>query len=476
MQNASVELKKRVRKLNDCAVRKKARYVLVWLQQNIRAFDNPVIDTAIAAGNKLKLPVVVYHGLGQNYPHANDRLHQFIIEASQSLAIEVEKRGLRCINYIERPDKFEKGLVYRLGGEDAAAIFTDDVPAFVARRQAESVAAKIRTAVFAVDASCVVPMNEFPFKTDANAFFRRAHTPFREKYLTAKTEMLPEIARYEDAFDFVPDDLSKLKIEKLIAGCDIDHTVPPVENFNGSREAALQQLAWACDEVLPVYEKVRSNPAHPLSGTRLSPYLHFGVLSAREVVWAFQKHATAKQKNWRIQDEIMSWREFFHHQARFEIDPSAYETLPEWARATLGKHAEERSKEAPTFDAIIHGATDDETWNAAQKQYLLDGWMPNNLRMYWGKRLVGWRSSPEEAWRTACYLNDRFSLDGRDAATYGNIGWCFGKLNRLSGEHEIYGKVGRPWDQTMRKRAGVPEWLAEQAERQAYRVFVPEKI
>lgn len=474
MREAPPELKKRTRKLNDKAVRSKARYVLCWLQQNIRAVDNPVVDAAIATGNKLNLPVVVYHGLGQRYPHANDRLHKFIIEASQSLAFEVERRGLRFINYIERPAKYEKGLVYRLGAA-AAAIFTDDVPAYVARRQAASVAAKIDVAFFAVDASCVVPMNEFPYLTEANAFFRRAQTPFREQYLSAETEMSPNAARYEDPFDFEPDDLARMDINKLIAECDIDHTVPPVENFSGARDAALRQLKWACETVLPVYEKVRSNPAHPLCGTRLSPYLHFGVLSAREVIREIRRHAGEKQKNWRVADEIMSWREFFHHQARFEIDPAAYETVPEWARETLEKHAHERS-DSPTLSEIIHGETADETWNAAQKQYLLDGWMPNNLRMYWGKRLVGWRGTPQKAWRTACYLNDRFSLDGRDATTYGNIGWCFGKLNRPSGEREIYGKVGRPWDGAMRKRAGVPEWLAEQSKRETYRVFVPEEV
>ena len=81
----------------------------------------------------------------------------------------------------------------------------------------------------------------------------------------------------------------------------------------------------------------------------------------------------------------MSWREFFHHQARFESEPSAYETLPEWARETLEKHQGERS-DTPTLEQIIHGETDDETWNAAQKQYLLEAWMPNNIRMYWGEK------------------------------------------------------------------------------------------
>ncbi len=225
MREAPAELKKRAGKLNEKGIRKTGKYVLCWLQQNLRAVDNPVIDSAIAIANKLKLPVVVYHGLGQRYPHANDRLHHFIIEAARALAPEVERRGLRCINYIERPAKYEKGLVYRLAA-DAAAIVTDDVPAYVTRRQAERVAAKADIAVVAMDGSCVVPMNEFPFLTDGNAFFRRASAPLREKYLAAQTEIFPDVSRYEGDFDFEPDDLSKLDIVKLIQECDIDHTVP----------------------------------------------------------------------------------------------------------------------------------------------------------------------------------------------------------------------------------------------------------
>lgn len=65
--------------------------------------------------------------------------------------------------------------------------------------------------------------------------------------------------------------------------------------------------------------------------------------------------------------------------------------------------------------------------------------MPDNLRMYRGQKLVGWRAVTEETRQTACYLNDRFSLDGRDVAAYGNIGWCFVRINRPSGEQKIYG-------------------------------------
>ena len=40
------------------------------------------------------------------------------------------------------------------------------------------------------------------------------------------------------------------------------------------------------------------------------------------------------------------------------------------------------------------------------------------LRMYWAKKVLEWTPSPEEALATAIYLNDRFSLDGRDPNGY----------------------------------------------------------
>ena len=40
------------------------------------------------------------------------------------------------------------------------------------------------------------------------------------------------------------------------------------------------------------------------------------------------------------------------------------------------------------------------------------------LRMYWAKKILEWTSSPETALETAIYLNDRFSLDGRDPSGY----------------------------------------------------------
>ncbi|MBL8260207.1 MAG: deoxyribodipyrimidine photo-lyase [Candidatus Competibacteraceae bacterium] len=467
-------LEQRMRPLNAAPVRARGRdYVLCWLQQALRAADNPIIDAALALGALHGLPVLIYHGLSDRYPHASRRLHRFILQAHRSLARDAAARGLRFCGYVERAEKPEKGLVHRLAAR-AALVVTDDVPAFVARRHAWQVAARIDVALLAVDACCLVPMSAFPDLLEATPAFRRAHTPQRAPWLEAEAIDL-EPRPFDGALDFEPDDLRALDdagLESLIARCAIDHTLPPAPGFDGGREAALGRLAHAVERVLPDYRSRRNNPADPDSSTKLSPYLHFGVLGVREVARAVRDADFPAASRYKFLDELLTWREYFYHLARFSADPADYANVPEDARRTLAEHAADPRPALYSAEALLRGETADETWNAAQKQYLLEGWMHNNLRMYWGKKLIEWRATPEDAWRIACYLNDRLSLDGRDPATYGNLQWCFGRAKPAWRETPIYGRVARRSDAALRKRPQVADWLREQAQRPAPKVRV----
>jgi deoxyribodipyrimidine photolyase len=124
---------------------------------------------------------------------------------------------------------------------------------------------------------------------------------------------------------------------------------------------------------------------------------------------------------------------------------------------------------------MLPGETHDETWNACQRQFLSLGWMHNNLRMYWAKRIIVMTPDPETAWATACYLNDRLSLDGRDPSTYGNIATMFGGVPG-DGERPIYGRVAARRDGSTRGRDGGAQWLAEAAARPMPPVTVPFEV
>jgi deoxyribodipyrimidine photo-lyase len=123
-------------------------------------------------------------------------------------------------------------------------------------------------------------------------------------------------------------------------------------------------------------------------------------------------------------------------------DHDAYESLPDWARATLEEHAHDAR--APLYDerALDEARTHDELWNAAQNELRAAGAIHGYLRMLWGKKVLEWTASPREALRVLIELNNRYALDGRDPNSYGGILWTLGRHDRAWGpERPIFGKV-----------------------------------
>jgi deoxyribodipyrimidine photo-lyase len=463
----------RVRPLNDRSPGADGRYVLCWLQQALRAHDNPVIDAAIRLGNASGLPVLVYHGIREDYQYASDRLHRFILGASRDLATGCRERGLACVQHVDRAERRERGLVHRLGAE-AAAIVVEDQPAFVARWQSQRVAARAAVAVFAVNAACLVPPAVIGDDVRGRSGFLRRHEPERARW-SAVADQSPAIPPYAGPLPFVPDRLHDMNLDTLVAGLSIDHTLPVSDLHPAGRTAALDRLRRLIVDVLPGYAAARNDATRPEGASGLSPYLHFGVLGPREVMAAIGAAAAGNRHKVKFADELLGWREWFHHRARQLDAPERYDRLPAWAQDTLTDHAGDPRPEAETLAAMLHGETRNESWNACQRQFLIDGWMHNNLRMYWGKRIIAMTPDPQTAWATACYLNDRLSMDGRDPSTYGNIAAMFAG-SPADGEKPVYGRVARRGDGSTRNRDGGPAWLAGAASRATSAVSVPDAL
>ncbi|MGI4730684.1 MAG: deoxyribodipyrimidine photo-lyase [Janthinobacterium lividum] len=462
-----------MRALNDRGLNPGGRYVLCWVQQALRACDNPVIDASIRLGNALKLPVLVYHGVREDYPYASDRLHRFILGASRDLAAGCRKRGLACVQHVDRASHREKGLVHRLGIE-AAAIVMEDQPTFVARWQSRRVAARAAVPVYAVNAACLVPPAVLGDDVHGRSGFLRGHEPEREIWMKT-AEATPDVLAYAGPLPFSPDALDVCDLDALVAGLEIDHSLPITVLHPAGRGAAEHRLQRLVTEVLPGYASARNDATRANGASGLSPYLHFGVLGPREVMTAVGAADAGAKHKAKFADELLGWREWFHYQARALAAPERYDRIAGWAVETLGRHAGDLRPELETLDALLHGETRDETWNACQKQFLLDGWMHNNLRMYWGKRIIAMTPSPEAAWATACYLNDRLSLDGRDPSTYGNIAAMFAG-SPSDREQLIYGRVSTRGDGSTRRMEGGDVWLAATASRPAPRVSIPTEV
>ncbi len=455
-------MESRVRALNDAPVRPRAAYVLYWAQMNRRADSNHALEFAAARANALKIPLLVYEGLTCSYQYANDRFHTFILEGVAETRRRLAQRGIGYLFHLRRRSNDANDALYRLAAQ-AALVVTDDYPTFVARDHNRSVPARIGVPYIAVDSSCVIPMRLFEKKEYAAYTIR----PKVHRLLDAHLRPVERVAlrvRFAAA-SLLPTELhtevTADNIASLVASCDIDHSVAPALGFQGGRLAAEARLRHFIEHDLKRYAADRNEPsAHATSN--LSPWLHFGHLSSLEIALAAKLHAEDHGYSAaEFLEELIVRRELAFNHANFAADPKSLANVPNWARETLRKHDGDERPWIYTQEQFERAETHDALWNATQKEMLLRGKIHGYYRMYWGKKVIDWSRSHQEALDTMIYLHDRYALDGRDPNTYTNILWCFGLHDRPWQERAIFGMIRYMGLEGMKRKTGVNAYVHE---------------
>ena len=129
------------------------------------------------------------------------------------------------------------------------------------------------------------------------------------------------------------------------------------------------------------------------------------------------------------------------------------------------RHAADARPEVYTHDEFDRAATHDPLWNAAQRQLRRDGRIHNYLRMLWGKKILEWSPTPEDALATMIDLNNRYALDGRDPNSYSGIFWILGRYDRPWGpERPIFGTVRYMSSENTARKVRVKDYLARYAD------------
>ena len=452
-------VQQRIRKLNEAAPRAGARYVLYWARENRRTESNHALAFATELANSLALPVLFYESLTCEQPYANDRLHTFVLEGVPDTAARLKALGIGYVFHLRPQPGDADNALYRLATE-AAAVVTDDGPVFAKALHNRSLAPMLGVGLYAVDSSCIVPMSCFE-KREYGAYTIRPKIRERLAEFLAPAPPVRVRKRYRGAAPGFHTAVTVRAIPELVAACHIDHTVAPSTCFRGGQREAEGRLRQFLEHRLRRYARDRNEPtAHATSD--LSPYLHFGQISALEVALAVREHAAAhKLIADEFLEELIVRRELAFNFARHAPRLDSLDALPDWARATLGKHAKDRRDPLYCREEFELAETHDDLWNAAQKELLLRGKIHGYLRMYWGKKIIEWSATHEEALATMIHLHDRFALDGRDPNTYTGILWCFGLHDRPWGERPVFGMVRWMSRAGMERKIDVPAYIRE---------------
>jgi len=428
----SVNSDSRIQRLNDKQYAK-GDYVLYWMQQSQRAEENHALEYAVRKANAVNLPVLVAFGLANGYPEANLRHYSFMLEGLREVRRELAKRKILFVARHGEPPE----VALRLGRR-ASCIVCDRG---YLRHQVlwrEQVAREARCPVEQVECDVIVPVDAVSQKRESSArAFRPKVMRLHRLFLDGINPVSPDVASASMSLECL-----NLDDDAAVFGpLSIDTSIRPVSMFVGGTTAAKARLARFVRSRLAGYAQNRNQP-HLDYGSQMSPYLHFGQISpayiARKI---YGSSSGEKADRDSYLDEFIVRRELSFNFVRHVPDYDRFSSLPEWARASLLKHAADRRSHVYNMARLDAAQTDDPYWNAAMNEMKHTGYMHNHMRMYWGKQILAWSRSPETAFSNALALNNKYLLDGRDPNSYSNIGWIFGLFDRPWPEREVFGVI-----------------------------------
>ena len=421
----------RVRRLDDREPMD-GTFVLYWMQQSGRADFNPALEFAVAEANARDLPLLVVFGLMRGYPEANLRSYRFLLEGLQDSQKALEKRGIKMVVRLGDPDE-----VALKAAKGAALVVCDRGYLRHQKAWREVVAHDAHCPVVEVEGDVVVPVDLASDKAETAArTLRPKLRKLIDRFLVKPT--VHKIQHTSLRLKETGEDLSDLdRLEKKL---ELDRSVGPVPDFKGGGAEARRLLREFLRGPLEGYEDHRGKPGTD-HVSHMSKYLHFGNISPVEIAIGAREAGAPASDLATFLEELIVRRELAQNLANFDPDYDRYEGLPDWAKQTLRDHRRDPRPHVYDREQLESGATHDRYWNAAMAEMRGLGYMHNHMRMYWGKKILEWSESPEEAFDNALRINNKYFLDGRDANSFANVAWVFGRHDRPWPDRPIFGKV-----------------------------------
>ena len=442
--------------------------MLYWMIASRRSGWSFALQRAAAWAEELGRPLVVLEALRAGYPHASDRLHAFVLQGMADNQASFARHGVTYYPYVEKRPGDGRGLLAALS-EMACVVVTDDFPGFFLPRMLAAAGRTLGVRLEAVDGCGLVPLaaadKAFARAVDFRRHLQRCfiagppELPLADPLLGLELPRLPALpqavlGRWPQASPRL------LEAEPgALAELEIDHGVAPVETCGGA-SAAREALDGFVRGRLDRYAEDRNHPDDG-AASGLSPWLHFGHLSAAEVFHAVtsregwepgrlpEKARGTREGFWDLSmsaeaflDQLLTWRELALNGAAQLSEPEAYESLPAWSRESLAQRSLDPRPHRYDLEALDEGRTHDPLWNACMRELRERGRMQGYLRMLWGKKILEWSASPREALHAMLFLNDRYALDGRDPNSVAGVAWVLGRYDRpWAPERPIFGRV-----------------------------------
>jgi deoxyribodipyrimidine photo-lyase len=478
----------RVRAANEQPIRADRSYVLYWMIAARRTAWNFALDRAVDHARALRKPLVVFEALEVDYPWASDRLHCFVLQGMHDNAQALAASPVTYFPYVEPRPGAGRGLLEAFA-KSACVVVSDEFPCFFLPRIVSAAATRLDVCLEVVDSNGLIPVAATDRAFTTAASFRRFVQRTLPGHLNVVSRAKPLEDVQLDRLLALPDEVTRRwsaaspvllgDATSAVKALPIDHGVPPVAMHGGPR-AAQKALDTFVVNRLARYGELHNEPEADIT-SRLSPYLHFGHLAAHQVFdrvmrregWSKRRIAGtpahgAREGWWgtspsaeRFLDQLVVWRELGYNMCvKRPDDYYRYESLPAWAQDTLRAHRRDPRPHLYDLATLERGATHDRLWNAAQGQLLQEGWFHNYMRMLWGKKILEWSRTPQDALERMIAIMNRWSLDGRNPNSYSGYFWTLGRYDRPWPERSIFGTVRSMSSSNTARKFAIQKYIA----------------
>ncbi|MFO7446991.1 MAG: deoxyribodipyrimidine photo-lyase [Ignavibacteriaceae bacterium] len=428
--------------------------VIYWMSRDQRAHDNWALLFAQQLSFEKNRGLVVIFNLVNEFLEASIRQYGFMLKGLQEAEKELAKYNIPFVLLSGKP---EINIPSFIKDVNASALITDFDPLKIKLKWQEQVRAKIQIPYYIVDTHNIVPAWHVSGKQEFGAYTIR---PKINRLLPEFLEDFPLLSKMKKS-----EALSFDKTDWVHAGksLKINYDVKEVNRIKPGSKEAQKTLNYFLREKINNYASQRNDP-NKNAQSNLSPYLHFGQISAQRIALETKEFDCDGESKNAFLEELIVRRELSDNYCYYNKNYDAFEGFPKWAQGTLNKHKKDKREFIYTLKEFEEAKTHEDLWNAAQKELLYTGKLHGYMRMYWGKKILEWSKSPEEALRISIYLNDKYSLDGRDPNGYTGCAWSIGGVHdRAWAERGVFGQIRYMNRNGAKRKFDVDEYVKKHA-------------
>jgi len=425
--------------------------VVYWMSRDQRVADNWALLHAQSLALERQTPLAVVFTLADSFLGATLRQFGFMLRGLAHVAERLEELGIPFILLRGNPpDEMCRFIQQHTVG----VLVTDFDPLHIKHSWHDQVALSVSIPCIEVDAHNIVPCRVASSRQEYGAYTLR---PKIHRVLPDFLDSFPPLTKHPFSW---PAPVKEFDLEATLSGITVDRSVAEIGGLTPGEQGGRARLDDFIENGLAAYESERNDPCrHGQSG--LSPWLHFGQLSAQRVALEVVRQLSTSPSSEAFLEELIVRRELADNFCLYNNNYDRVEGFPEWAQRTIAAHRHD-PRECPYMPKQLETAqTHDPLWNAAQLAMVNTATMHGYLRMYWAKKILEWSPSPEDAMATAIMLNDRYQLDGRDPNGYAGIAWSMGGVHdRAWGERPVFGKIRYMNYKGCQRRFAVKEYIS----------------